>query len=151
MSDHGKPDRLTMLTASQNRQLGLCAELEDLADSMPHRLERARCLELGQAILRIVLEAQDVEERLLFPRVNGVVNWQADLGASIERLRAEHLSDICFGEEIGEALVTFGRDGGPVDAEVLGYMLRGFFEGLRRHLAFEREILLPLLNSPGPR
>ncbi|MBO0903834.1 hemerythrin domain-containing protein [Jiella sonneratiae] len=34
-------------------------------------------------------------------------------------------------------------------AEVLGYMLRGFFEGLRRHIAFEEEHLLPLLATGG--
>ncbi|TFF20657.1 hemerythrin domain-containing protein [Jiella endophytica] len=34
-------------------------------------------------------------------------------------------------------------------AEALGYMLRGFFEGLRRHIAFEEEHLLPLLGEIG--
>ncbi len=36
-------------------------------------------------------------------------------------------------------------------AEALGYMLRGFFEGLRRHIAFEEEHLVPLLASLGAR
>ena len=34
-------------------------------------------------------------------------------------------------------------------AETLGYMLRGFFEGLRRHIAFEEEHLVPLLAKIG--
>ncbi|NDW04440.1 hypothetical protein GTK09_08345 [Jiella sp. 40Bstr34] len=34
-------------------------------------------------------------------------------------------------------------------AEALGYMLRGFFEGLRRHIAFEEEHLVPLLAKIG--
>ncbi|MCE7026540.1 hemerythrin domain-containing protein [Jiella avicenniae] len=34
-------------------------------------------------------------------------------------------------------------------AEALGYMLRGFFEGLRRHIAFEEEHLVPLLAKMG--
>ena len=34
-------------------------------------------------------------------------------------------------------------------AEALGYMLRGFFEGLRRHIAFEEEHLVPLLATAG--
>ncbi len=43
--------------------------------------------------------------------------------------------------------------GGHADpaAEALGYMLRGFFEGLRRHIAFEEEHLVPLLAKSGAR
>jgi hypothetical protein len=31
-------------------------------------------------------------------------------------------------------------------ADAAGYMLRGFFEGVRRHVAFEREMLAPLMK-----
>nr|WP_312891188.1 hypothetical protein [Mesorhizobium silamurunense] len=59
--------------------------------------------------------------------------------ASTRRLRAEHVEDQCFGDEVAETLVAIGH-GDPIEpAEVVGFMLRGFFEGLRRHIAFERE------------
>lgn len=149
MSNHGKQDGFTLLAASQRRQLGLCADLEYLADSIPYHLNRARCVELGQAIVGIMLEAQALEEQILLSAVKGPISWHADLGGSIDRLRVEHIADLCFSEEIGEALLMLGQGGQRVDAEVLGYMLRGFFEGLRRHLAFEREILFPLIKSSG--
>lgn len=34
----------------------------------------------------------------------------------------------------------------PYNAEAIGFMLRGFFEGLRRHIAFEREHVLPMIG-----
>ena len=44
-----------------------------------------------------------------------------------------------------EELATVGV--GNIDK--LSYMLRGFFEGLRRHIAFEKEHLVPLLMQKG--
>ncbi|WAP67178.1 hemerythrin domain-containing protein [Jiella pelagia] len=51
------------------------------------------------------------------------------------------------------AAARFQDSGGRADpvAEALGYMLRGFFEGLRRHIAFEEEHLVPLLVEIGAR
>ncbi|MCJ8518043.1 hypothetical protein ABID21_001075 [Pseudorhizobium tarimense] len=34
-----------------------------------------------------------------------------------------------------------------VDVEAGGYMLRGFIEGMRRHIAFERQHLLKSLSA----
>jgi hypothetical protein len=61
----------------------------------------------------------------------------------VERLRAEHIEDECFAGELTEALLVLGRDGSVDNPEALGFMLRGFFEAQRRHVAFEREHVLP--------
>lgn len=141
------PAALETLAASHRRQLALCTELEDVADSLPDRVDQLRCLHLARAIGAIVIEAHELEERLLFARISGLASRHIGLAGSIERLRWEHFEDMCFGEEICEALLDIGRGTPALDKEALGYMLRGFFEGLRRHIAFEREILIPLLSE----
>ncbi|TIT74091.1 MAG: hemerythrin domain-containing protein, partial [Mesorhizobium sp.] len=66
--------------------------------------------------------------------------------ASIQRLRAEHVEDECFADEITEILLAIGHGERVDNAEAIGFMLRGFFESLRRHIAFEREHVLPLIR-----
>ncbi|MNL85495.1 hypothetical protein D3C87_2138230 [compost metagenome] len=48
-----------------------------------------------------------------------------------------------------DALLKLGS-GATVNMEATGYMLRGFFEGMRRHIAFEREFLLSRVPGDGP-
>lgn len=62
---------------------------------------------------------------------------------SLDRLLAEHVEDECFAGELTEALLLLGRNGSADNPEALGFMLRGFFEARRRHVAFEREHVLP--------
>ena len=62
----------------------------------------------------------------------------------VERLRLEHVEDECFAEEVQYELMLLGQ-GRPVLApEATGYMLRGFFEGIRRHIRHERDLLADL-------
>jgi hemerythrin-like domain-containing protein len=72
-------------------------------------------------------------------------NIDADLKATVERLRYEHWEDESFADEVADALIRFVTDRASSNAETLAYMLRGFFEGLRRHIAFEREHIVPIL------
>ena len=67
---------------------------------------------------------------------------------ALERLQYEHWKDESFAEEVSDGLIKFVSDSDHPSADTLAYMLRGFFEGLRRHIAFEVEhILLPLLRQ----
>lgn len=141
---------LDLVAASHRRQLALCTELETIADSLPDRADPQRCLHLARALCRIVMDAHELEERVLFSRVGDMEPRAPDLAASIERLRWEHFEDLCYGEEIRDALYDLGRGDPRIGGDTLGYMLRGFFEGMRRHVAFEREVLVPLLQCGRP-
>jgi hypothetical protein len=66
---------------------------------------------------------------------------------TLNRLRFEHCEDECFAEELTEALNALGTGNPDVNIEAIGYMLRGFFEAMRRHIAFESEMLLPIDTS----
>ena len=46
-------------------------------------------------------------------------------------------------ESFSEALLAYGHGRQIENPEAFGYMLRAFFESLRRHIAFERDHMLP--------
>lgn len=125
------------LVQTFERQMKLCDDLEAVADSLPRATDRQFCLHLARQIGPLLRDAHALEERVLFP----AILTRGDSGADVvERLRLEHIEDECFGEEIQHELMQLGR-GQPVLApEATGYMLRGFFEGLRRHMRHEYEL-----------
>jgi len=56
----------------------------------------------------------------------------------------EHASDEGFAEELVDILERL-EQGEPADnPNMLGYMLRGFFENYRRHIHWENTVLIPL-------
>jgi len=131
-------------------QLGLCALLEDIADSLPHNVSRNNCMLAAQNIQPIVQAAHTFEEQYLFPRLLKDGHTQEELEPVLARLHAEHCEDESYGDEIVDALEELTSDQ-LANIDKLSYMLRGFFEGLRRHIAFEQEHLLPLLaKDPAP-
>jgi len=61
----------------------------------------------------------------------------------VARLKMEHLEDDCAAADLSEVLLAHGH-GRPIEnPEALGYMLRALFESMRRHIAFERDHVLP--------
>lgn len=125
-------------------QLALCDELEGIADSLPNEISTYHCLLAAQRIYPIIKSAHIFEETKLFPVIED--SDMLNVSATMDRLHGEHWADEEYSHELSESLKDFvaGRDN---NSEKLGYMLRGFFEGLRRHIAFEREFVAPILNS----
>ena len=135
--------RAPELQATFERQLNLCDLLEEIADSLPDRLDRQQCLTVARMIGPLIKQAHVAEEQFLFP---DVISRHGDGDNVVEKLRLEHIEDECFAEELTDALLKLGS-GDRVNMEAVGYMLRGFFEGIRRHIAFEREHLLQGVTS----
>lgn len=132
------------LDRSFKSQLSLCALLEDIADSLPNNVSRSNCLLAAQNIQPIMQAAHTFEEQYLFPLLLKDKRKQDELEPIIARLHAEHCEDESYGDEVVDALEELATDQ-PANIDKLSYMLRGFFEGMRRHIAFEQEHLLPLL------
>lgn len=127
-------------------KLKLCDALEDFADCLPNQIDVQNCLALSRCILPTVRNAQMMEETRLFPELMQAYPDDRRLEASLDRLRQEHLEDDSFAGEIASLLHDCGRAGKPSNAESAGYMLRGFFSSIRRHVAFENECLIPLIE-----
>jgi hypothetical protein len=138
--DTGKRD-LSWLNRAHGEQLALCRELEGIADSLPANINRQKCIYAAKALGPLIKGIHHYEETVLFPMLQANPDATVSLGSTIERLKFEHCEDECFAEELTDALLKLGS-GERVNMEAVGYMLRGFFEGMRRHIAFEREHLL---------
>jgi len=130
-----------------NVQSNLCAALEQLADALPAEVRNDDCLALARSIYPIVHRSHTFEERELFPYLKAHCPAEPELPDTLDRLHGEHWEDEAFAEEVQHELMAFAADRDAVDVEKLGYMLRGFFTGVRRHLAFEREYILPIIEG----
>jgi hemerythrin-like domain-containing protein len=126
------------LQAAIERQLNLCDLLEAIADSLPDRIDRQQCLSVARMIGPLTKQAHAAEEQFLFPEL---ASHHGDAEAVIEKLRLEHIEDECFAEEVQFELLQIGRGQPLMQPEATGYMLRGFFEGVRRHIRHEKELL----------
>lgn len=132
---------LRWLNAAYREQLALCDALEEIADSLPASVNRQKCIYAAKALGPAIRSQHLCEETVLFPWLTERPDAEKTLADTLSRLKYEHFEDECFAEELTDALLRLGA-GQPVNMEAIGYMLRGFFEGLRRHIAFERDHLL---------
>ncbi|RLQ87153.1 hemerythrin domain-containing protein [Notoacmeibacter ruber] len=121
----------------------LCDNLEAVADELAGEPDRQVCLHIARALPAAIAEAHRFEERHVFPLWRQI-SQESD--ATLSRLWLEHVADESYADELAEALRDHIAGRGRLDAEALGYMLRGFFEGMRRHLAFDREHVVPMLR-----
>ena len=129
-----------------DRQKNICDELEAIADSLPSSMNNEACLRVSQALLPLLKQAHQFEESQIFPPLIIAQNSHLDLALTIGRMRAEHLSDEDYAEDLCKAILNNLKNPDRHSAENLGWMLRGFFESIRRHIAFDREHILPLVE-----
>jgi hemerythrin-like domain-containing protein len=132
------------LGVTLDRLSAICQRLEAIADGLPENVDRADCMELARTIYPTIINAHHFEEKVVFPLLRRTSPDPA-IADTLERLRFEHWEDESFAAELQESLCGFvgGRERDKIDT--LAWMLRGFFESLRRHIAFEREHMMPML------
>lgn len=130
-----------------SEQEQFCARLEAVADLLPEGVDRRDCLLLAQNVVPLVKRAHEFEENELFPLLLQDPQLPDDLTSSIERLRFEHMGDEDYACELCNSLRQFVTERENFNVESLAWMLRGFFEGLRRHIAFERAYILPMVEA----
>ncbi|WP_348627026.1 hemerythrin domain-containing protein [Mesorhizobium sp. M3A.F.Ca.ET.080.04.2.1] len=137
-----------MMRRAHREKLRLCDALEKLADALPN-VDRLQCLGVANTIVPLLREIHRYEETVVFPAYEAALTLAESKLASTNRLRAEHLEDECYADELTEALLAIGHGDRIENAEAVGFMLRGFFESVRRHIAFEREHILPRIGLGG--
>jgi hemerythrin-like domain-containing protein len=145
----GSPDPLALIEEDHALQLELCNLLEYLADCLPEHVNSA-VARSAAAILRQGLGPHlELEEEVLFPllRHRAQTIKGSSLEAIMQQLEAEHAADEAFAQELAEELQLLGDTGEARNPEMLGYMLRGFFQQQRRHIEWENRVLLPLARS----
>jgi hemerythrin-like domain-containing protein len=143
-ADTGKTS-FELLSEIWSEQLALCDALEKVADALPDGFEKIQCLRLARTIPAVVDRAHKLEELLLFPLLQERAATSPAIAAVIDRLRYEHLEDDAYADELYDALNAHGWGRPKPSAETLGYMLRTFFAAMRRHIWFDRDVVMPLL------
>jgi len=135
---------LAMLERDQRRLLRLCAALEDIADSLPRsreRMQTGRVLSfLNKAFERHIF----LHEKVLFPLVRSLGGPRSTVEPVLAQLELEHATDHGLVHEITSFFLN-GCAGEPrTSVQVLGFLLRSFFENYRRHHSWEKNILYPI-------
>jgi iron-sulfur cluster repair protein YtfE (RIC family) len=141
---------LSLLEHDQTRMLRICARLEKIADGLPGsgRLRRtAREIAfLDQAFERHMF----IQERFLFPLVRSLCDSRESIEPILRQLETEHATDQGLIIEITDAYagaIGETRREAGVPLCTLGYLLRAFFENFRRHAAWEKMLLHPIVRD----
>jgi hemerythrin-like domain-containing protein len=134
---------LEMLAREHTAHLDLCDKLEDIADSLPNNIDPQACTCAAVALRHRVGVHHVVEEEALFPLLSARAGDDAVFLRTLERLQDEHRTDEGYCDEVIELLTALSKGDTPENVEAAGYLLRGLFECMRRHIAFEEDHLLP--------
>lgn len=138
-------DPRAIFRRAQGEILGLCDILEEIADSLPDNLNRRKCRLAATSMEPLLFDIHRFEETTIFPLARRELHRLGAPCRCVERLEAEHAEDQGFAGDLALAL-NDAMESSAFHAELLGYMLRGFFDSVRRHTAFEREYLLVLID-----
>lgn len=142
-------DPLAAIDRAHADQLALCEQLEEIADSLPDNVERQKCIHAARVLFPLIRGSHSFEESILFPLLEKRLTSVENISNTFNRLRQEHTVDECYAEELTDTLLRLGAGDKTLNPETTGYMLRGFFESLRRHIAFEREHILLIARKSG--
>lgn len=134
------------MSRAHDRKLQLCDALESLADTLPFQVDRMTCLTIAATLVPLLRESHRYEEEIVFPAFASSGDGEAR-ARSISRLKSEHVEDECSAQDLTDALLAIGHGSDIENPEALGFMLRALFEALRRHIAFEREHVLPVVAA----
>lgn len=139
---------LNRLRSSYERLLGVCDELEVFADGLSRRVPASHCAELIQRLSNTLTTTHEEEELVLLPVLSS--SSQPGLRNLATRLRQEHIFDSQVVMEIEEALLDWAGGIPGLSPDAIGYLLRSFFESVRRHVRTEQDLLLLLFTPPPP-
>ncbi len=122
----------------------LCDELETVADGLPDEIDPNLCASIIKTLRFDVPVHHRDEEDVLFPMLASRALPEDGIADILQQLNLEHAADESFATELIDHLELMAAGGRPDNPNMVGYMLRGFFEGYRRHLVWEQSVILPL-------
>ena len=137
-------DPIDLLIAAHIEHAELCNMLERIADSLPDDVDPLLCGRVVRFLKDDLPEHHRDEEDGLFPLLEKRARPSDNVTELLAQLSLEHATDESFAEELMEELTGLSLGARPGNPNMLGYMLRGFFENYRRHLHWETNVLLPL-------
>lgn len=136
-------DPLDIIAREHALQLELSKSLEFIADGLPAQVDRRLVREVIAILTRGLSAHFEMEERYLFPLLRQRAQGDRALVAALDQLAMEHVRDDDISAELVDELTVLAEEGRARNAEMLGYMLRGYFESQRRHIEWENAVVLP--------
>jgi Hemerythrin HHE cation binding domain len=138
---------LDLIELQHAGQESLCDALEEIADSLPGKIDAAVMTRAVAGLSNdLPLLQRDMNEGV-FPLLQAHCLPEDRVENMLPRLMMENTIDLSFAGEIIETLSAM-VSGTPVrNPNTLGYMLRGFFESYRRHLHWESTVILPIARK----
>lgn len=140
-------DTIALMQRAHATKLALCDQLEEIADSLPNELCRRKCLIAARSLGPMLGRIHRFEEKRIFPAYLKRFSSLSEGLEIVERLQHEHFEDEGYAAELRHALRVVARRGRADNSETLGFMLRGFFGAVRRHVAFERDHVIALMSA----
>lgn len=143
-------DPIAILENEQEEYLKLCMALEEIADTLPGNVDFAKA-EAAAILLRDgfachISSQQDFLFPLLRQRTKDAEEAKA-VEVLLTQLEYEHAIDQGLAVEVTEALNELIENRSTVNPEMVGYLLRCFFEGYRRHSAWEKHVLFDICRN----
>jgi len=146
VEDNDQETPFAAFQAQLDRALEVCDLLEALADDLPRRSAviwrdaKRQCAEVLQSHMAagqaLVLHFLDQSAQITPSQRDVLLRFRGDYAHLAHSV--EDLDDLLF-----DATAT---DRACVGPEALGYALRSHFEGLRRHIGWERDVLVPMMT-----
>lgn len=141
------PDPIGLIAEEHALQRELCDLLEAIADGLPHRFDTGLAVIAVSILEGSVPRHMRLEEEALFPVLRNRVALEDPLHAALACLEEEHERDGASLVELTDGLKTAAQQGSVQNADMLGYMLRGYFDSQRRHIAWEDRVVLPVARQ----
>ncbi|MEM8774018.1 MAG: hypothetical protein AAGF53_03235 [Pseudomonadota bacterium] len=138
------PAPLDRIIAQAGRVAIVCDLLEAIADSLPAPAAGA-CAEAARLCALEIPRHFDEVQNALIPVLREHVRQKSQWDLLLDQLERNIAEDNVRLEELIEVLWTFNdTKTRRLNSEALGYVLRGYFEGMRRQLSWEEAILTPI-------
>jgi hemerythrin-like domain-containing protein len=132
------------LERDQKRLMRLCAMLEKVADGLPASCQHRNVPRLLAFLTKAYERHVFLHEKCLFPLLRSLASHEAALEPFLLQLELEHATDHALILEITSAYLN---GPGHSRTEMLGYLLRSFFENCRRHQSWELQAVYPIARK----
>ncbi|MFZ5677564.1 MAG: hemerythrin domain-containing protein [Pseudomonadota bacterium] len=143
----GQQSPLDLIESAHHLQARLCDSLELIADGLPSNVDQALCRSTIRSLQHEMPLHHRDEELGLFPLIEKRALPVDNIHDILARLALEHATDESFASELLESLEHLSAGRRLNNPEMVGYMLRSFFESYRRHIAWENTIVIPLARE----
>lgn len=138
---------LATIEIEQENQLKLCEALERIADGLPSMPDPAFVGILVE-LLRTCFPRQSIlDDEYLFPALLKVSKNNSKTSQLLRQVKTERQTDEYLAHDLADSLEQMVPSARVENPDMLGYMLRHFFECRRRQITWYRAVIIPLARE----